>query len=103
MILIYLINRKMDEIKTKLLTEMVLKLNEINIYKNIQLILTISWLFELIYTIFVKGNGYNELYWILGIVCFVGYYHIERKIKISYKEYYELKEEFYNNFGDEDI
>jgi len=92
----------MNEHKTELITQMVMKIDEGRTYLKIQLILTLVWLFEILYICF----GYakiNIYYWIILIVCLIGYYHMGKKQKLAMKEYNKLKDEYYERFEDENI
>lgn len=86
----------MNDRQQELLVEMVTKLNEASTYNKISGILTFLWLFEVIYFIFWDQMSNINLYFIIWLVCMVGWTHMSRKFKTCMKEYEVLKEEYEN-------
>ena len=93
----------MTDRQQELLIEMVLKINEARTYNRISGVLTLLWLFEVIYFIFWDRMSNISLYFTIWLVCMVGWVHMDRKFKKSMKEYNELKDEYITEFGDENI
>ncbi len=93
----------MTDRQQELLMEMISKINEARNYNMISGVLTIVWLFEVIYFIF-WDQAYNiNLYLTIWLVCIAGWSHMNIKFKTCMKEYDELKEEYTKNFEDENI
>ena len=87
----------MDEKEHKLLVQMVLKINEAKTYNKISFVISVLWLFEFFYSFFVIQT-FNFLYWLVWIVCLIGWVHMDRKFKTAMKEYEQLKKDYENNF-----
>lgn len=87
----------MDKKQNELLIKMVLKINEARTYNKISIVLTLLWFIEFIYTFFVTQN-FNSMYWLIWLLCVVGWFHMSRKFKKSMTEYEQLKQEYENNF-----
>ena len=43
------------------------------------------------------------MYWLIWVVCMVGFIHMNRKYRFEMKEYEELKKEYETRFEDENI
>ena len=93
----------MTERQQELLIEMVTKIDEARTYNRISGFLTFLWLFEFAYFIFWDQMSNVNLYFIIWLVCMVGWVHMNRKFKKSMEEYNELKDEYITEFGDENI
>ena len=92
----------MEDKGYELLNKMIVKLNEASGYQRISLALTIIWLFELGYTIFwLKDIG--SFYFLVWILCLIGWVSADRKYKRSMDEYKELEKEYTTIFEDEKI
>lgn len=87
----------MDKKQNELLIKMVLKIDEARTYNKISTTITLLWLIEFCYTFFVTQN-FNSMYWLIWLVCVVGWVHMGRKFKKSMVEYKQLKQEYENNF-----
>lgn len=87
----------MTDRQQELLIEMILKINEAKTYNRVSGILMILWLFEFCYTLFWTKNFSAVMYWLVWIVCIIGWTHMNRKFKNSVKEYDQLKEEYENS------
>jgi hypothetical protein len=83
----------------QLLNKMVVKVDEAVGYQRISLVLTLIWLFEILYTFFWTSNS-DSLYWVIWCLCLVGWIHVDRKYKRAMDEYNELKEEYSSRFED---
>lgn len=84
----------MTDREQELLVQMVTKLNEASTYNRISGVLTLLWLFEVIYFIFWSELSNIGLYFTIWLVCMVGWVHMGRKFKKTMNEYNELKEEY---------
>ena len=84
----------MTDREQELLVQMVTKLNEASTYNRISGVLTLLWLFEVIYFIFWSQLSNIPLYFTIWLVCMVGWVHMGRKFKKTMNEYNELKEEY---------
>ena len=92
----------MTEYQRELITKMIVKINEARGYNRIQVVLSLIWLVEFFLTFF----GYlpiNTFYWIIFVLCMIGWFDLNRKSKKSIEEYEELKEKYIKFFGDEDL
>jgi len=101
--IIFLKTLKMTDKQYELLMDMVTKLDEARTYNRISGFLTFLWLFEFVYFIFWAQMSNVNLYFIIWLVCMVGWVHMNKKFKNSMKEYNELKEEYIIRFGDENL
>ena len=90
----------MEDKQYKLLNEMLVKINEARTYNRITGLLTLIWLFEFFYS-FIWIKKFDTMYWIIWVVCVVGWYHMNRKYRFAMDEYNELKKEYETRFGDE--
>jgi hypothetical protein len=90
----------MEDKQYELLNEMVVKINEARTYNRITGFITFIWLFEFFYTFFWTQK-FDYMYWLIWIVCVVGWVHMNRKYKFAIKEYEEIKKEYDTRFEDE--
>jgi len=81
---------------------MVVKIDEAGTYNRISLILTIIFIFQIVYTLFYK-QLVTPIYWIMLIMYIIGSYHLRKKFKEAMEEYQELKDEYDTRFKDENI
>ena len=86
----------MDNKQKELLMEMISKINEARTYNIISGVLTLLWLFEVIYFIFWDQMFNISLYFTIWLVCMGGWIHMNRKFKKSMDEYKKLSEEYEN-------
>ena len=86
----------MTDRQQELLIEMILKINEARTYNRISGVLTLLWLFEVIYFIFWDQMFNISLYFTIWLVCMGGWIHMNRKFKKSMDEYKKLSEEYEN-------
>ena len=86
----------MTDRQQELLTEMILKINEARTYNKISLVLTLLWLFEVVYFIFWDERFNISLYFTIWLVCTGGWVHMNRKFKKCMNEYEKLSEEYEN-------
>ena len=86
----------MDNKQKELLMEMISKINEARTYNIISGVLTLLWLFEVIYFIFWDRMFNISLYFTIWLVCMAGWIHMNRKFKKSMDEYKKLSEEYEN-------
>ena len=91
----------MEDKQYELLNEMVVKINEARTYNRITGFITFIWLFEFFYTFFWTQK-FDYMYWLIWIVCVVGWVHMNRKYKFAIKEYEEIKKEYDTRYNDED-
>ena len=87
----------MEDKQYELLNEMVIKINEARTYNRISGILTLLWLIEFFYSVFWTKT-FDTLYWVIWILCMVGWYHMNKKFRVAMNEYQKLKQEYENNF-----
>ena len=92
----------MEDKQYELLNEMIVKINEARSYNRITGIITFIWLFEFFYTLFWTEN-FDAMYWLIWVVCVIGWIHTDRKYKATMMEYEELRREYNTRFEDEDI
>ena len=86
----------MDNKQKELLMEMISKINEARTYNIISGVLTLLWLFEVIYFIFWDRMFKISLYFTIWLVCMVGWTHMNLKFKKCMDEYEQLKQEYEN-------
>ena len=86
----------MTDRQQELLIEMISKINEAKTYNRISLVLTLLWLFEVVYFIFWDEKFNISLYLTIWLVCMGGWIHMNRKFKKSMDEYKKLSEEYEN-------
>jgi hypothetical protein len=86
----------MTDYQQRLLNGMLSKLAEATTYNRISGFLTFLWLFEVIYFIFWDQLSNINLYFIIWLVCMVGWTHMGRKFKTCMKEYEDLKKDYEN-------
>jgi len=92
----------MEDKEYELLNRMVVKIDEAGTYNRISLILTIIFIFQIVYTLFYK-QLVTPIYWIMLIMYVIGSYHLRKKFKETMEEYQELKDEYNTRFKDDDI
>jgi c-di-AMP phosphodiesterase-like protein len=92
----------MEDKEYELLNRMVVKIDEAGTYNRISLILTIIFIFQIVYTFFYK-QVVSPIYWIMLIMYVIGSYHLRKKFKETMEEYQELKDEYDTRFEDENI
>ena len=92
----------MEDKEYELLNRMVVKIDEAGTYNRISLILTIIFIFQIVYTLFYK-QLVTPIYWIMLIMYIIGSYHLRKKFKEAMEEYQELKDEYDTRFKDENI
>jgi c-di-AMP phosphodiesterase-like protein len=92
----------MEDKEYELLNRMVVKIDEAGTYNRISLILTIIFIFQIVYTFFYK-QLVTPIYWIMLIMYIIGSYHLRKKFKEAMEEYQELKDEYNTRFEDENI
>jgi len=92
----------MEDKEYELLNRMVVKIDEAGTYNRISLILTIIFIFQIVYTFFYK-QLVTPIYWIMLIMYIIGSYHLRKKFKEAMEEYQELKDEYNTRFKDDDI
>jgi hypothetical protein len=78
-----------------LLTKMVIKIDEAKTYNRISGVITLLWLIEFFYTFF-WSQKFDSMYWVIWIVCVVGWVHMNKKFRVTMEEYKQLKEEYEN-------
>jgi len=78
-----------------LLTKMVIKIDEAKPYNRISGVITLLWLIEFFYTFF-WSQKFDSMYWVIWIVCVVGWVHMNKKFRVTMEEYKQLKEEYEN-------
>jgi hypothetical protein len=85
----------MQDKQNKLLIDMVLKIDEARTYNRISGLLTFLWVIECFFEIFwiQKFDGF---YWVIWVLCMVGWYHMNQKFRAAMNEYEELKQEYEN-------
>ena len=86
----------MTDRQQELLIEMVLKINEARTYNRISGVLTLLWIFEVIYFIFWDRMSNISLYFTIWLVCIGGWTHMNRKFQKCMDEYKKLSEEYEN-------
>ena len=86
----------MTDRQQELLIEMVLKINEARTYNRISGVLTLLWIFEVIYFIFWDRMLNISLYLTICLFCILGWTHMNRKFKKCMDEYRKLSEEYEN-------
>lgn len=86
----------MTERQQELLIEMVLKINEAKTYNRISGVLTLLWIFEVLYFIFWDRMLNISLYLTICLFCILGWTHMNRKFKKCMDEYKKLSEEYEN-------
>jgi len=92
----------MEDNEYELLNRMVVKIDEAGTYNRISLILTIIFIFQIVYTLFYK-QLVTPIYWIMLIIYIIGSYQLRKKFKEAMEEYQELKDEYNTRFKDDDI
>ncbi len=92
----------MEDKGYELLNKMIVKLNEASGYQRISLVLTIIWLFEICYSFFWIKN-FGVMYFLIWVLCLIGWVSADRKYKRSMDEYKELEKEYTTIFEDEKI
>ena len=90
----------MEDKQYELLNEMIVKINEARTYNRITGVITFIWLFEFFYTFFWTEN-FDGMYWLIWVVCVVGWVHMNKKYRIAMEEYEELRKEYETRFEDE--
>lgn len=75
---------------------MVLKINEAKTYNRISGVLTLLWIFEVLYFIFWDRMLNISLYLTICLFCILGWTHMNRKFKKCMDEYKKLSEEYEN-------
>ena len=90
----------MNDYKTRLLIEMVLKVRDAGTYNLIRLITSLIWLIESLY-IFLGYGSYDIFYFIIAAICLVSWFHMDKKYKTAISEYNELEKKYIENFEDE--
>jgi hypothetical protein len=85
----------MEDEQYELLAKMVVKINEARTYNRISGLLTLLWVIECFFEIFwiQKFDGF---YWVIWVLCMVGWYHMNQKFRGAMNEYEELKQEYEN-------
>jgi len=78
-----------------LLTKMVIKIDEAKTYNRVSGVITLLWLIEFFYTFF-WSQKFDLMYWVIWIVCVVGWVHMNKKFRVTMEEYKQLKEEYEN-------
>jgi len=91
----------MEDKEYELLNKMVVKVDEARTYNRISIVVTIVWFIEFSYTFFYTKN-FDSMYWLIWVMCMVGWYHMGRKYKVAMEEYNELKKEYTTRYEDED-
>ena len=86
----------MTDRQQELLIEMVLKINEARTYNRISGVLTLLWIFEVVYFIFWDRMLNISLYLTICLFCILGWTHMNRKFKKCMDEYKKLSEEYEN-------
>ena len=86
----------MTDRQQELLIEMVLKINEAKTYNRISGVLTLLWIFEVLYFIFWDRMLNMSLYLTICLFCILGWTHMNRKFKKCMDEYKKLSEEYEN-------
>ena len=86
----------MTDRQQELLIEMVLKINEARTYNRISGVLTLLWIFEVLYFIFWDRMLNMSLYLTICLFCILGWTHMNRKFKKCMDEYKKLSEEYEN-------
>ena len=86
----------MTDRQQELLIEMVLKINEARTYNRISGVLTLLWMFEVLYFIFWDQMLNMSLYLTICLFCILGWTHMNRKFKKCMDEYKKLSEEYEN-------
>ena len=76
-----------------LLTKMVIKIDEAKTYNRVSGVITLLWLIEFFYTFF-WSQKFDSMYWVIWIVCVVGWVHMNKKFRVTMEEYKQLKEEY---------
>jgi hypothetical protein len=92
----------MEDKEYELLNKMVVKINEARSYHRISTLLTLIWLFEICYSFFWIKN-FGVMYFLIWVLCLIGWVSADRKYKRSMDEYKELEKEYTTIFGDEKI
>ena len=92
----------MTEYQRELIGKMIVKINEAKGYSRIQTTLSLIWLVEFFLTFF-SYLKVNLFYWIILVICVIGWFDLNKRSKKSLEEYEELKERYMKFFGDEDI
>ena len=87
----------MEDKEYDLLIKMTLKIDEARTYNRISGLLTFLWLIEFFYSCFYTQK-FDTLYWLIWILCMVGWYHMNKKFRTAMNEYQKLKQEYENNF-----
>ena len=85
----------MIDIQYDLLTKMVIKIDEAKTYNRVSGVITLLWLIEFFYTFF-WSQKFDSMYWVIWIVCVVGWVHMNKKFRVTMEEYKQLKEEYEN-------
>ena len=88
---------KMEKKQYELLNKMIVKINEAKTYNRISGVIIFIWLFEFFYTFFWTYN-FNVVYWLIWVVCMVGWYHMNQKYRFAMEEYQEIKKEYETRF-----
>ena len=86
----------MTDRQQELLIKMVLKINEARTYNRISGVLTLLWIFEVLYFIFWDQMLNMSLYVTICLFCILGWTHMNRKFKKCMDEYKKLSEEYEN-------
>ena len=86
----------MTDRQQELLIKMVLKINEARTYNRISGVLTLLWIFEVLYFIFWDRMLNISLYLTICLFCILGWTHMNRKFKKCMDEYKKLSEEYEN-------
>ncbi len=92
----------MTDYQRELISKMIVKINQARTYSLIQMVLSIIWLVEF----FLNFFGYiptDMFYWIIFVLCMVGWFDLNKRSKKSIEEYEELKEKYIKFFGNEDL
>lgn len=90
----------MEDKEYELLNEMVVKINEARTYNRISGFITFVWLFEFFYTFFWTQK-FDYMYWLIWVVCVIGWVHMNKKFRVVMGEYEELRNEYNTRFEDE--
>jgi len=90
----------MEDKEYELLNEMVVKINEARTYNRISGFITFVWLFEFFYTFFWT-HKFDNMYWLIWVVCVVGWVHMNKKYRIAMEEYEELRKDYNTRYEDE--
>ena len=90
----------MEDKEYELLNEMVFKINEARTYNRISGFITFVWLFEFFYTFFWTQK-FDYMYWLIWVVCVIGWVHMNKKFRVAMGEYEELRNEYNTRFEDE--